>query len=120
MHSSNQNIDIDSNLHEKPDSDNLLSEREDVLKLCGYDDPNAVPVLIKIVENDVDMLNRAIAAEALGEIGDSSAVPALIKVMENNEDKFVKMSVAEALGKIGKSNVSGLHTHENASTSERV
>src|SRR5262249_40811646 len=64
-------------------------------------DKNAVPALIKALE-DQDKVVRRTAAQALGVIGakDADAVSGLIKAI-GDDDGFVRRSAAEALGKVG-------------------
>ena len=68
------------------------------LGLIGSKD--AVPSLIKALQQDQDPEVRVSAAEALGEIGSEDAVPTLIQVLQD-ENVGVRRRVAGALGRIG-------------------
>jgi HEAT repeat protein len=69
--------------------------------LGNIGDSQAVAPLIKALESD-DELVRSAAAEALGSVGDSQAVAPLIRALED-DDKSVRSAAVEALGKIGDS-----------------
>ena len=75
------------------------------LGLIGSKD--AVPSLIKALQQDQDPEVRVSAAEALGQIGLEDAVPALIKALQD-EDIDVRLNAARALERMGKDAVPAL------------
>ena len=75
------------------------------LGLIGSKD--AVPSLIKALQQDQDPEVRVSAAEALGQIGLEDAVPALIKALQD-EDIDVRLYAAWALERMGKDAVPAL------------
>lgn len=78
--------------------------RQDAFDALGDCGESALPILLKILQNedyDKFVLVRYYAAETLGKIGSKSAVKSLIKVLLKDPAVNVRWSVAEALGKIG-------------------
>lgn len=76
--------------------------REAAFSLGNIGKP-AVPFLVKALKGST----RAIAAFALGRIGDTSAIPFLIESL-NDPSKYIRERVAKDLGKFGKPAVDAL------------
>ena len=75
--------------------------------------PEAVPLLVDALRQDLDGTNRLVAAFGLGKIGDPAALPALKAAMQNDEGvdyegRPVKETAARSIRKI---------THEKAAAS---
>lgn len=61
----------------------------------------ALPVLIKVLEESYDVALRHMVAAGLGDLGDAAAVPALIRGLQEDDDEGVRGQCAVALGRIG-------------------
>ncbi len=90
-----------------PDMDRSLwkeKRRDAARKLAQSKDKRAVPVLIKLVENETFDIIGEIAIEGLGNLGDPSAVPALQKAAsDTSRDKGTRDLAKKALAKLGAS-----------------
>jgi len=80
------------------DDQRLLAIAADVAGL--HRDPDAVELLIRLLEHDAPPLRRR-AAESLGRIRRSEAVPALLNAMRNPSDPFLDHALIYALIQIG-------------------
>ena len=79
------------------------SRRDAAKALAGLRDPAAIPALTSVLR-DEDALLRALAVEALAEIGDASAISPLIPLLGDTRDtdgRRIQQGVAEALGRLG-------------------
>lgn len=82
---------------ESPHEDhNVKREAAEALGKMG---PEAIPVLVKALQNNQYFVRR-MSARALGEIGGADGVPALIKALQD-DDRNVRVITVQALGKIG-------------------
>ncbi len=70
--------------------------------------PRAWAAKCRTVESCVPQLRfgetrqlRELAAQQLGERGDSAAIPSLVAVLSEDEGEFVRLKAAEALGRLG-------------------
>jgi|WetSurMetagenome_2_1015567.scaffolds.fasta_scaffold401631_2 hypothetical protein len=62
-----------------------------------YPDPQAIPIFIRLLEQDDNPTVRFMAADLLCEFGDERALPALVYAIENDSGKdYEGRSVAEA------------------------
>lgn len=75
--------------------------RKFILDILGdIGDPQATPLLLRLLQNDVETNVRAAAAENLGKIRDASAVPVMVSAL-SSPDLLVQFSLLDALGRIG-------------------
>lgn len=82
---------------ESPDPD----VRKFILDILGdIGDRQATPLLLRLLQNDVETNVRAAAAENLGKIRDAGAVPAMVSAL-SSPDLLVQFSLLDALGRIG-------------------
>ena len=65
-------------------------------------DAAALPQLLEMLESSSAM-NRRVAAEAIGRVGDKSAVPALLKQLGGTIDRILEIRLTYALIEIGDS-----------------
>jgi TIR domain/HEAT repeats/PBS lyase HEAT-like repeat len=74
--------------------------RRKAAKVLGQiGDPNAIPYLVKALEDEAWSV-RADAAEALGEIGDRKVVTHLLRALRNSTSILVNQNIVWAFGKI--------------------
>lgn len=82
---------------ETPDPD----VRKFILDIMGdIGDRQATPLLLHLLQSDVETNVRAAAAENLGKIGDASAVPEMVGAL-SVPNLLVQFSLLDALGRIG-------------------
>lgn len=83
--------------------------RKFILDIMGdIGDRQATPLLLHLLQSDVETNVRAAAAENLGKIGDASAVPVMVSAL-SSPDLLVQFSLLDALGRIGRATpVAGL------------
>lgn len=75
--------------------------RKFILDIMGeIGDRQATPLLLRLLQNDVETNVRAAAAENLGKIGDARAVPVMVSALAD-PDLLVQFSLLDALGRIG-------------------
>ncbi len=78
--------------------------RDAARKLAQSKDHRAVPVLIKLAENETFDIIGEIAIEGLGTLGDSSAIPTLQKIVgDTARDKGQRDLARKSLAKLGAS-----------------
>ena len=78
-------------------SENIIVRNNAIYYLGKNREKLAVPMLIKLLNNDQPKKTRLMAIESLGKIGDSSSIDALVALL-NEEDKEIKMAACDALG----------------------
>jgi epoxyqueuosine reductase len=72
-------------------------KRNAVLALGNIGDPRAVVPLIKVLQEDDNLMVRGHTAWALGKIGGEKAKFALEKALKNEEDREVREEIINAL-----------------------
>ncbi len=88
-------------LREELKSRNKKSREEAVEQLALAQDPETIPDLIHVLENDREGSVRRKAALALGRIGSEACANALYKTAKNDSDEEARRNAAIALGNLG-------------------
>ena len=80
-------------------SENVMVRNDAIYYLGENKEKRAVPMLIKLLNNDQPKETRLMGIESLGKIGDSSSIDALAALL-SEEDKEIKIAVCNVLGLI--------------------
>ncbi len=96
---------FDNTLEDLMESSNAKIRRRAALAAGRIGNEAAIPALTEILESDADVLTRATAAFALGEIESVKGADAILKVLANakNSDE-IRARAVEAAGKIAAAN----------------
>ncbi len=75
-------------------------KRNAALALGNIGDPEAIPSLVKALQEDIDSMVRGHTAWAIGKIGGKKAKKSLEKALKREENREVKEEIINALGMI--------------------
>lgn len=84
----------------KTEDADIKIRRKAVKSLCKIKDPNAIPFLTNLLDNDIDQIVRREVIKALSVIEDEDIIPILIKTLEKDKSIKVRSETARALGEM--------------------